>query len=71
MTLQLDASAAAAKTPNSSPGKWRVASVATVFSRRAAAGLDVNDEPFDEEEEAAIAALTSGASPQGGRRRGR
>ena len=42
--------------------KWRVASrTVTMFSRRAAAGLGATDEPLNEEEEAAIAELTSGA----------
>ena len=39
--------------------KWRVASrTVTMFSRRAAAGLMDAEEPFDVEEEAAIAELT-------------
>ena len=39
--------------------KWRVAShTATVFSRRAAAGLMMSEEPLDIEESAAIAKLT-------------
>ena len=43
--------------------KWRVANVVksmTLFSR-GAAGLGGTDEPLNEEEEAAIAELTSGA----------
>ena len=43
--------------------KWRVASrTVAMFSRRAAAGLAGGDEPLNDEEEAAIAELTSNAT---------
>ena len=39
--------------------KWRIASTTVAaFARRAAAGMSADDEPLDEEEEAAIAELT-------------
>ena len=50
-----------AASPSAQTRKWRVASrTVTMFSRRAAAGMSPDDEPLNEEEEAAIAELTSG-----------
>ena len=63
LTLDVEVAAKSGGGGTREAKKWRVASrTVAAFSRRAAAGLGGSDEPLNDEEEAAIAELTSGGN---------